>query len=137
MTCWRTLATWPGAASRTFGQPCVCEPGVGGPAVLGAGEPLDQPALLQPADDVGEPGQGRVGLRGERRHPQRPSGASDNIASTKYSKAVSSASRRSCASSTPGSSSSTATNRTHAASSGVEPLRVHPLTESHNSCRYN
>ena len=52
--------------------------------------------------------------------------ASESIASTKYSKWVSPASRRSWESSTPGSSSTTATSLTHVPQLLlVQPLRVH------------
>ena len=52
------------------------------------------------------------------------SGASDSIASTQYSKWVRPESRRSCESSTPGSSSITAARRTHAARSWSSSHRV-------------
>ena len=44
----RTVSTCPGAAATTASHPSGSEPGVGGAPVLGAGEPLDQPAVLQP-----------------------------------------------------------------------------------------
>ena len=94
MTWRRTVATCPGAAATTASQPAVGEPGVGGAAVLGAREPLDQAAVLQPAYDVGEPRQRGVGaLRRATVIRSVRSGASESIASTKYSKWVSPASR--------------------------------------------
>ena len=48
------------------------QPDVGGPGVLRAREAFHQAPVLKPAYHVGEPGQGRVGLRRQGRHPQGP-----------------------------------------------------------------
>ena len=99
------------------------QPGVGGAAVLGAGEPLDQPPLLQASYDVGEPRQGCVGPLASAVIRSVRSGASESIASTKYSKWVRPASRRSWESSTP------------AAARGPRPAAPMPRARSSSSHR--
>ncbi len=128
-TCSRTVATCPGAAATTASQPGGGEPGVRGAPVLGAGEPLDQAAVLEPAHDVREPRQGGVGALGERRHPQACARAPRRASRGRSTRSGSGPqSRRSWASSTPGSSSTTATSRSHAArSSASSHLGVHDV----------
>ena len=102
MTCRRRWRRGPGRRPR----PCPAgrgEPGVGGAAVLGAREAFDQAAVLEAGARHGRGGAGwrwsgaaSAVIRSVR------SGASESIASTKYSKWVSPASRRSWVSSTPG-----------------------------------
>ena len=74
MTYLRTVSTCPGAAATTASQPASVRSGVGRAAVLGAREALDQAAVLQPANHVGQPRERGVRALGERRHPQRALG---------------------------------------------------------------
>ena len=112
-------STWPGRGIRDELHARLGDRGVRGAAVFGAREAVDEPALLEPARHVREARQRRVRARGELGHAHRALGRRPSAMSTPYSKWVSPASRRSCASSAPGSSSASATRRTQAADSSV------------------
>ena len=87
---------------------------VGGPPILRAGAALDKTPLLEASHHVREPGSVAL-VRAARAVIRRVRlGASDSMASTRYSKWLSAASARSWVSSTPGSSSTTAIRLSHA-----------------------